>query len=92
MLLLLLLNLQECLVCLAALSAHTKVMDDAAGSKFLAAKRADQRRALQRLQEDPELRRLDMTEAPLVDLEVRGVPALQYFGDVAWKSSAPRDH
>jgi hypothetical protein len=23
--------------------------------------------------------------APLVDLEVRGVPALTYFGDVVWK-------
>ena len=23
--------------------------------------------------------------APLVDIEVRGVPALQYFGDVVWK-------
>ena len=24
-------------------------------------------------------------QAPLVDLEVRGIPALQYFGEVVWK-------
>ena len=30
-------------------------------------------------------RELQLTEAPLVDLEVRGVPALQYFGSQAWK-------
>ena len=30
-------------------------------------------------------RELQVTEAPLVDLEVRGVPALQYFGSQVWK-------
>ena len=30
-------------------------------------------------------RELEVTEAPLVDLEVRGVPALQFFGDTVWK-------
>lgn len=30
-------------------------------------------------------RDLEVTEAPLVDLEVRGVPALTFFGDTVWK-------
>ena len=25
-------------------------------------------------------------QGPLVDMEVRGVPALQYFGNLVWKS------
>ena len=29
-------------------------------------------------------RELELTEGPLVDLEVRGVPALQYFGRQIW--------
>ena len=33
-----------------------------------------------------ECRELDIIEAPLFDLEVRGVPALQYFGDKVWDS------
>lgn len=33
---------------------------------------------------------LDIIEAPLFDLEVRGVPALQYFGSRVWDS--PQEH
>jgi arsenite-transporting ATPase len=62
-------------------------MNETAGSKFLAAKRTDQQRALRQLETDPELSRLGVTQAPLVDMEVRGVPGLQYFGNVAWKSA-----
>ena len=29
--------------------------------------------------------RLQLIEGPLFDLEVRGVPALTYFGSVVWK-------
>ncbi len=28
---------------------------------------------------------LEQVQAPLIDLEVRGVPALQYFGNAVWK-------
>ena len=45
-------------------------MDEGSGAKFLAARRADQQRALRRLQEDPQLQGLHVTQAPLVDLEV----------------------
>ena len=30
-------------------------------------------------------RQLEVVEGPLVDLEVRGVPALQYFGNRVWQ-------
>lgn len=67
--------------------AINQIMNETAGSKFLAAKRTDQQRALRQLETDPELSRLGVTQAPLVDMEVRGVPGLQYFGNVAWKSA-----
>ena len=35
-------------------------------------------------------RDLDIVEAPLFDLEVRGVPALQYFGSRVW-NMVPQD-
>jgi arsenite-transporting ATPase len=45
----------------------------------------DQAAALQLLDSDPALKDLNHIRAPLVDVEVRGVPALQYFGGVVWK-------
>jgi arsenite-transporting ATPase len=56
-----------------------------ATEKFLAQRRADQQRALVRLRADPGLASLQVIEGPLFDLEVRGVPALQYFGSVVWR-------
>ncbi|PIN10265.1 putative arsenite-translocating ATPase [Handroanthus impetiginosus] len=53
--------------------------------KFCAMKRKDQTRALSMIQDDPELSRLTMIQAPLVDVEIRGVPALQFLGDNVWK-------
>lgn len=32
----------------------------------------------------PMRRELDILEAPVFDLEVRGIPALQYFGACVW--------
>ena len=43
-------------------------------------KRADQERAIDLLRTDPNLASLNRIEAPYLDLEVRGIPALQYFG------------
>lgn len=54
-------------------------------AKYLQTRRADQQRALVRLQADDELGQLQLIEAPLFDLEVRGVPALTYFGQQVWK-------
>ncbi|KAK9820634.1 hypothetical protein WJX81_000579 [Elliptochloris bilobata] len=62
-----------------------QVVQESATQRFLAQRRRDQQRALQLLRDDPGLRELQVTEAPLVDLEVRGVPALMYFGGQVWK-------
>ncbi|KAL8159865.1 hypothetical protein V2J09_001402 [Rumex salicifolius] len=53
--------------------------------KFCAMKRKDQTRALDIIQSDPELTSLDLIQAPLVDVEIRGVPALKFLGDIIWK-------
>ncbi len=56
-----------------------------ATDKFLASRRADQARAMQHMNEDPGLKGLQLVSGPLLDLEVRGVPALQYFASIVWK-------
>ncbi|TKY51615.1 putative arsenical pump-driving ATPase [Spatholobus suberectus] len=53
--------------------------------KFCAMKRKDQMRALDIIQNDPELSSLLMIQAPLIDVEIRGVPALKFLGDIIWK-------
>ncbi|KAL5709958.1 arsenite-transporting ATPase [Ranunculus cassubicifolius] len=53
--------------------------------KFCAMKRKDQKRALEMIRNDPELSGLKVIEAPLIDVEIRGVPALQFMGDTVWK-------
>lgn len=45
----------------------------------------DQTRALDMIRSDPELSGLTMIQAPLVDVEIRGVPALQFLGDIVWR-------
>lgn len=45
----------------------------------------DQMRALDMIQRDPELSTLTLIQAPLVDVEIRGVPALRFMGDIVWK-------
>ena len=56
------------------------------GDAYLKLKLGDQRRALQMVASDAELQGLQLLESPLIDLEVRGVPALQYFGGLVWGS------
>ncbi|CAH2054219.1 unnamed protein product [Thlaspi arvense] len=53
--------------------------------KFCSIKRKDQMRALDMIREDSELSGLTLMEAPLVDMEIRGVPALRFLGDIVWK-------
>ncbi|CAJ2629588.1 ATPase GET3B [Trifolium pratense] len=57
----------------------------ASDCKFCAVKRKDQTRALDVIRSDPELSSLSMIQAPLVDVEIRGVPALKFLGDIIWK-------
>lgn len=42
-------------------------------------------RALDLIKSDPELMGLTMVQAPLVDVEIRGVPALKFMGEMVWK-------
>lgn len=42
-------------------------------------------RALEMIYNDPELLGLKLIQAPLVDVEIRGVPALRFMGDILWK-------
>ncbi|PKU74742.1 arsenite-transporting ATPase [Dendrobium catenatum] len=58
----------------------------ASDCKFCAMKRKDQMRALEMIQSDPELRNLKLIQAPLVDVEIRGVPALRFMSEIVWKS------
>ncbi|CAA2989310.1 ATPase ASNA1 homolog [Olea europaea subsp. europaea] len=53
--------------------------------KFCAMKGKDQARSISMIESDPELSSLTMIYAPLVDVEIRGVPALQFLGDIVWK-------
>ncbi|XP_062092992.1 ATPase GET3B-like [Humulus lupulus] len=57
----------------------------ASDCKFCAIKRKDQMRALDMIRSDPELSNLTLIQAPLVDVEIRGVPALRFLGDIVWK-------
>ena len=57
----------------------------AADASFLALKRKDQARAMTLVTEDVAgLGSLQRIEAPLFDLEIRGVPALNFFGSNVW--------
>ncbi|KAL4528152.1 hypothetical protein Ndes2437B_g00259 [Nannochloris sp. 'desiccata'] len=61
-----------------------QVIGEHTTASFLNTRRKDQQRAMEKLREDEELGKLQLIEAPLFDLEVRGVPALQYFGKRVW--------
>ncbi len=52
--------------------------------RYLASRLSDQERTLRMLSDDPELHDLAQLQAPYLDLEVRGVPVLRYFGGVVW--------
>lgn len=52
---------------------------------FLDRKRSEQQRALKSIREDPIFQSIRIETAPMVDLEIRGVPALLYFASQIWK-------
>ena len=69
----------------AMLEAQGKVVKDAQSAvTFCSVKSKDQRRAMQMLDEDTGLKSLQRIEAPLFDMEIRGVPALQFMGGQVW--------
>ncbi|KAK9864792.1 hypothetical protein WJX84_010423 [Apatococcus fuscideae] len=62
-----------------------QIIQESATQAFLAQRRKDQQKAMQQLKDVPIFRDLQVMEAPLFDLEIRGVPALRYFGDQVWR-------
>ncbi|CAL5068201.1 unnamed protein product [Urochloa decumbens] len=57
----------------------------ASDCRFCAAKRREQARAFSAIREDSELGGLKLVQAPLLDVEVKGVPALRFLSDSVWK-------
>ncbi|KAJ7551469.1 hypothetical protein O6H91_06G016500 [Diphasiastrum complanatum] len=53
--------------------------------RFCTIKRKDQSRALDLIRKDPNLKELQLVESPLFDVEIRGVPALKFMGDIVWQ-------
>ena len=67
------------------LAANSSVVRDAQTAvSFCTVKAKDQRRAMEMLDADAGLRTLKRIEAPLFDMEIRGVPALQFMGGQVW--------
>ena len=66
-----------------------QVITESMGEKYLAMKLKEQGRAIAMLAEDGDLAALRQVQAPLLDLEVRGLPALQYFGGQMWRDTLP---
>ena len=60
------------------------IKDAQAAVNFCNLKSKDQGRALEYLEQDAGLLSLDRIEAPLFDLEIRGVPALQFMANTVW--------
>lgn len=42
-------------------------------------------RALDMIKKDSELATLTEVQSPLFDIEIRGVPALKFMGDILWR-------
>ncbi|CAL5031650.1 unnamed protein product [Urochloa decumbens] len=57
----------------------------ASDCRFCAAKRREQARAFSAIREDSELGGLKLLQAPLLDVEVKGVHALRFLSDSVWK-------
>ncbi|ESQ42271.1 hypothetical protein EUTSA_v10013776mg [Eutrema salsugineum] len=53
--------------------------------KFCSMRRKEQTRVLGLIQNDTELSGLKLIQSPLLDAEIRGVPALKFMGDLIWK-------
>ena len=69
--------------------SSSKVSADEAAARirrFVESRMKDQQAALARLKSDPATANLELFEGPVINMEVRGVPALQYFASIIWSS------
>ena len=64
-----------------------QVIGEGMGDAFLRLRLKDQQKAMDMITSDEQLKGLQLVRAPLVDLEVRGIPALEYFGGVVWQDT-----
>ncbi|KAE9620571.1 putative arsenite-transporting ATPase [Lupinus albus] len=62
-----------------------QVLPPTSDCKFCSMKRKDQMRAIESIRDDSELGGLRLCQAPLVDMEIRGVPALTFMGNMLWR-------
>ncbi|KAF2564005.1 hypothetical protein F2Q70_00014652 [Brassica cretica] len=58
--------------------------DSQSDCKFCSVRRKEQTRVLGLIQKDTELSGLKLIQSPLLDAEIRGVPALKFMGDLIW--------
>ena len=72
-----------CLTC-TIFGSCSQVIGERQGATYLSMKLKDQARSMDILRKDPALSGLERLEAPYLDLEVRGLPALTYFGQQLW--------
>ncbi|CAI7824239.1 unnamed protein product [Closterium sp. NIES-53] len=72
--------------CLVASTSHTSLpQDQQRALDGMEADKEDQQRALDIVEADRELSHLRVIQSPLFDLEIRGVPALKFMGDLVWR-------
>ena len=62
-----------------------QILDDKTSEAFFRNQYKDQQKALSYLKADSSLGSLEILQSPVFELEIRGIAALQYFGDVVWK-------
>ena len=64
-----------------------QIVSESMGEAFVRLRLKDQAKSLAMIGEDPHLNDLRQIRAPLVDYEVRGLPALTYFGGMIWRDA-----
>ncbi|XP_004506046.1 ATPase GET3B-like [Cicer arietinum] len=62
-----------------------QILPPTSDCKFCSMKIKDQQRAIETIHNDSELAGLRLCKAPLVDMEIRGVPALKFMGEMLWR-------
>lgn len=61
-----------------------QIVGESMSSKYLSMKLKEQQSALQMVEDSAHLTKLDVVRGKLLDLEVRGLPALQYVSSSVW--------
>jgi arsenite/tail-anchored protein-transporting ATPase len=62
-----------------------QILSPRIGDKYLKMKLGEQEKALELLESSEHLKKLEVIKGKLVDVEIRGVPALQYFATTLWQ-------